>query len=71
MLVFDDRKLKEKAKRVDHDDAPSGIDDHPFEPRGEWYTLCVHCGLAQAAHTETVVDPREYIGYYSDDNDDD
>lgn len=71
MLVFDDRKLKEKAKTVNHDEAPSGITDHPFEPRGEWYTLCVHCGLAQAAHAETTVDPREYIGYYSDDNDED
>lgn len=24
--------------------------DHPYDPRGEWWSLCKHCGLARAAH---------------------
>lgn len=43
-------------KEVAHDETPSGITDHAFEPRGEWYTLCAYCGLAEAAHAETTVD---------------
>lgn len=65
MLVFDDRKLKP----VDQDEAPADIDDHPFEPRGAWYTLCRHCNMAMAAHTETTVNPREHIGYSDYDDD--
>lgn len=61
---------QEKKKVVDHDEAPSPVDDHAFEPRGEWYTVCVHCGLAMAAHSETTVDPLDHIGYYSDNDDD-
>ena len=33
-----------------HDEAPPVTDDHPFDPRGEWWSLCKHCGLARAAH---------------------
>jgi hypothetical protein len=33
-----------------HDEAPPGIGDHPFDPEGEWWSLCKHCGLARAAH---------------------
>lgn len=33
-----------------HDEIPPGVGDHPFEPRGEWWDLCKHCGLARAAH---------------------
>lgn len=62
---------EEKTKEVGHDEAPAEIEDHPFEPRGEWYTLCKHCGLAQAAHSETTIDNLSRIGYYSDDNPED
>lgn len=62
---------KEKA----HDADPAIISDHAYEPRGEWWSLCKHCGLAEAAHSETTINSREYmaprIGYYSDDNLDD
>lgn len=62
---------KERPREVVHDESPSGITDHPFEPRGEWWTLCKHCSRAQAAHAETTVDGRRIIiGYYSDDNPD-
>lgn len=54
-------------KVVQHDEAPSGITDHPFEPRAEWWSLCRHCGLAQAAHSETTV----RFHYVSDDLPDD
>lgn len=46
---------------VAHDEAPSKIDDHAFEPRGAWYTLCKHCTLAMAAHDRTTVDAAEEI----------
>lgn len=26
------------------------IRDHPFEPRGEWWSLCKRCGLGSASH---------------------
>lgn len=45
-----------------HDETPSLITDHKFAPRGEWFTLCKHCGLSEAAHAETE------LRYYSDDN---
>lgn len=60
---------KEK-KFIDHDTSPAIIKDHAFEPRGEWYTLCKHCSLAMAAHSETTVDPRDHIAYYGDHNTD-
>ena len=34
------------------------ITDHPFVPRGLWYTVCEACGLAEAAHTHTAL-PRD------------
>ncbi len=40
------------------DEAPPGVDDHPFEPRGRWYSLCKHCGLARAAHSSSTIDDR-------------
>lgn len=61
-------KVEKRKKFVEYDEAPSGITDHAFEPRGEWYTLCRHCGLAQAAHAETTVEGRDHIGYLGDDN---
>lgn len=51
-----------------HDETPSQITDHAFEPRGEWYTLCKHCSLSEAAHVHTTLTGREHIHYYSDDN---
>lgn len=67
MLVFDDRKLKpqDEASEIDY----SSPKDHPFEPRGAWYTLCKHCSLAEAAHDETTVNPRDHIGYSDYDDD--
>lgn len=60
-----------RPKEVAHDETPSNITSHPFEPRGEWYTLCKVCSLAEAAHAETTLTGREHIGYYSDDDPDD
>lgn len=56
---------------------PAIITDHPFEPEGEWYSLCKHCRLAQAAHSTSTIDSRDYvtrnrptgIGYVGDDTD--
>ncbi len=51
-----------KAKEVAHDEAPSAIEDHPFKPLGEWWSLCGHvefdgkaCRLAESAHTTTTL----------------
>lgn len=49
-------------KEVLHDETPAIITDHKFSPKGEWYTLCRHCNLAESAHAETE------LRYYSDDN---
>jgi hypothetical protein len=35
---------------VGHDEAPSVIVDHPFDPKAEWWSLCKVCNLARAAH---------------------
>lgn len=35
-----------------HDDPPS-VNDHAFEPSDEWWSLCKHCNIAQAAHLLT------------------
>ncbi|HVI77815.1 MAG TPA: hypothetical protein VM715_06560 [Candidatus Acidoferrum sp.] len=53
-----------KPKEVAHDEAPSVIIDHAFEPRAEWWTLCRHCHLAESAHKETTLPPYRY---HSDD----
>lgn len=64
-------KPKEKA----HDEAPAIVTDHPFEPRGEWWSLCKYCGLAMPAHAETTVNPDDHLAprvqieYYSDEED--
>lgn len=31
------------------------ITGHPFIPRGEWWTVCLSCGLAEAAHAKTTL----------------
>lgn len=42
-----------------HDEAPAEIEDHAFVPRGQWWSLCKICGLAQAAHSSTTIDTQE------------
>jgi hypothetical protein len=34
----------------------SAITDHPFHPRGEWWTGCRDCGLSEAAHSTTNIE---------------
>lgn len=41
-----------------HDEAPSIIEDHPYEPEDEWWSLCKVCRLAQAAHSSST--PEAY-----------
>lgn len=67
----------QRPQEVHHDETPSGVTDHPFEPKGEWYTLCGYrmsdgrmCNLAESAHDETTVGAAVRIRYYSDDNPD-
>jgi hypothetical protein len=52
-----------------HDETPPEVDDHEFEARGEWWSLCKHCRLARSAHARVGRFPYRY---YSDDllNDD-
>lgn len=61
---------KERPKQVAHDEAPSNIVDHPFEPKAAWWSLCGYtkengalCNLAESAHAETSIRFR----YYGDD----
>mgnify|MGYP000311772887 CR=1 FL=1 len=35
--------------------ASSHITDHAFTPRGEWWTVCGVCGIAEAAHERTTL----------------
>lgn len=54
--------MESSAKRplpAAHDEAPSIVSDHPFVPKGEWFTLCGHngCNLAESAHYETTRAP--------------
>jgi hypothetical protein len=57
-----------KPKEVAHDETPSIITDHPFEPKGEWWSLCGHknCNLARSAHKETAI----HFQYLDDEMDD-
>lgn len=61
MAISNSKPLR--PKEVLHDERPSVIMDHPFEPKGEWWSLCKHCNLAESAHKETTLEIR----YYSDD----
>jgi hypothetical protein len=63
-----DKGPMKRPKPVLHDETPSQIIDHAFEPRGEWYTLCKHCRLSEAAHMVTTLTGREHFHYYSDDD---
>lgn len=40
------------------DEAPPEVGDHPFEPRGKWWSLCKVCGLARASHSSSTIDTR-------------
>jgi hypothetical protein len=42
-----------------HDEAPSMIVDHPYTPRGEWWSLCEICSLARAAHSSSTPESIE------------
>lgn len=33
----------------------SAITSHTFTPRGDWYSLCRVCGLAESAHVRTAL----------------
>lgn len=59
---------QKRPKEIQHDETPSGVTDHPFQPKAEWYTLCgfPNCNLAESAHAETTVKFR----YFSDDTPD-
>lgn len=48
--------MEKERKYVEYDEAPSAVMDHPFVPRGAWYTKCRDCGLAEAAHKFTTID---------------
>lgn len=50
---------QERPKEVAHDETPSGITDHKYSSRGEWWDLCQHCGFAEAAHAESEL---RYVG---------
>jgi hypothetical protein len=60
-MTLDDELAR--PKEVLHDETPSIITNHPFDPKGEWWSLCKHCNCAESAHLETMVKFR----YYSDD----
>lgn len=50
-----------RPKEIAHDQSPSIVIDHSFEPRGEWWTLCLHCSLAESAHKNTTLKPFYYL----------
>lgn len=56
-----DTTTPKRPESAAHDEAPSIITTHPFEPRGEWWTLCKHCNLAESAHMETTVPLFHYV----------
>lgn len=62
-MTIEDTPKTHRAKEVMHDEAPSVITDHEFEPKGEWWSLCKHCNLAESAHKKAKMEIR----YYSDD----
>jgi hypothetical protein len=55
-----------RPKEVGHDESPSIISSHPFQPKGEWWSLCGYrkadgklCNLSESAHTETIYNHHE------------
>jgi hypothetical protein len=57
-----------RAAEVVHDETPSVVNDHPFEPKAEWWSMCKHCNLAESAHKETSI--LHYVGDEDDDEED-
>lgn len=53
--------MEKERKYVEYDEAPSAVMDHPFVPKGAWYTRCRDCGLAEAAHKFTTIDSIDEI----------
>lgn len=41
------------------DQTPAIITDHKFSPKGDWFSLCRYCNLAESAHEATEL---QYIG---------
>lgn len=41
------------------DKDPSHITDHPFKPKGAWWSLCEVCNLGEPAHAETTLLPKD------------
>lgn len=76
MMTEDTPQTKaERPKEVQHDETPSGVTDHPFTPKGLWFTLCSKCNLAESAHAETTVrrpavGRRPHFHYVGDDDPD-
>lgn len=52
-----------RKKEIVHDESPAIITDHKFRPKGEWWSLCAVCNLAESAHLETE------LQYYGDTED--
>jgi hypothetical protein len=50
-----------RRPEVIHDETPSIITDHPFVAKGTWWSLCLHCNLAESAHKETTNPPFHYV----------
>lgn len=50
-----------RRKEVIHDETPSIISSHPFEPKGAWWSLCKRCNLAESAHLTTTQPPFHYV----------
>ena len=67
-MTIEDTPRASRPKEVMHDESPSVITDHLYEPKGEWWSLCRHCNLAESAHAESKQIP---FGYVSDDIPDD
>jgi hypothetical protein len=60
-MITPDAK-KPRPQEVLHDATPSITTDHPFKPKGEWWSLCVECNLAESTHKETtIIRPTRYL----------
>lgn len=49
----------DRQKEVAHDETPAIISDHKFSAKGEWWSLCKYCNLAESAHAESEL---SYVG---------
>lgn len=53
-----------RAKEVMHDETPSMITGHAFEPTTEWWSLCKICRMSEAAHVRSTL--TSHFEYYED-----